>query len=132
MVKRNCIIFITLFFWNTVIVFGQKDTNIVREELIFSVDAMPFYKGGEKELIKFLKCQIQYPPSAISQKITGIVYIECLVDTTGITLNHTVLKGIRQDLDEEALRVARLVKFEEGARLGRKHVKVRYTIPVKF
>lgn len=132
MVSRKSIIVLVLFFVGIGVAFSQKDSVAIGEDLVFSVDAMPVYRGGEKELSKFIKSQINYPASAVNQKIEGFVYIECLVDSAGVTSDHKVLKGIREDLDQEALRVARLVRFETGAKKGGKHVRVKYTVPVKF
>lgn len=47
-------------------------------------------------------------------------------------MNHKVLTGIRKDLNDEALRVVKLVNFEKPAMQSGKPIKVKYTIPVVF
>ena len=93
---------------------------------------MPEYKGGIKALMKFIKKNINYPKTAINENLEGTVYVECLVDTNGITYNHKIIKGISKELDYEALRVAKIIKFDKPAMQNGKPVVVKYLIPIKF
>ena len=54
------------------------------------------------------------------------------VDTLGKTFDHRVVKGIRYDLDEEALRVAKLIQFETPAFQRGKPVFIEYSVPFVF
>jgi TonB family protein len=121
-----------IFILKSFISLCQNDTGIAFEGTIVKVENMPVYKGGEKELIKFIKENLKYPSTGISQKIQGLVYIEFFVDSVGVTSKHAVLRGIREDFDYEAIRVARLIKFSDGAKSNGKYVNVRYVIPIKF
>ena len=60
------------------------------------------------------------------------VYVQFLVDTMGVTHQHKVLKGVNQQLDEEALRVCRLIKFDHPAMRTGKPVETYYTVPIRF
>lgn len=84
------------------------------------------YKG---DLIHFIQTNIQYPSSAVRDSVQGRVNI----DTVGNTFNHRILKdGIREDLNQEALRVTRLIKFETPAFQKDKPVVINYVVPVVF
>jgi len=97
--------------------------------LITIVESMPEFNGDLKE---FINQNTVFPESAIQDSIEGTVYILFWVDIDGKTTDHEVIRGIRDDLDEEALRVARLILFEKAAMQRGKPVKVSFTIPVKF
>ena len=59
--------------------------------------------------------------------------VQFAIDTLGQTHEHHVIKSIHEDLDKEALRVARLIKFDVPARQRAKAVRVNYyVIPVDF
>lgn len=60
------------------------------------------------------------------------MYVEFYIDTVGFTFDHRVLRGKRDDLDEEALRVTRLIKFDHPAKQRGKPIIVQYMVPVKF
>lgn len=107
----------------------QKDTL---SEIVFAVDEMPYFKGGVGEFIKFRKTNLKYPKTALNDSIEGIVHVSFLVDTLGKTIDHRVVKGVRCDLDEEALRVARLIQFETPAFQRGKPVFIEYSVPFVF
>ncbi|HOW20834.1 MAG TPA: energy transducer TonB, partial [Tenuifilaceae bacterium] len=52
--------------------------------------------------------------------------------TSGLTINHKVAKGIREDLNNEALRVAKLIKFDRPALQKGRPIEVEYTVPIVF
>lgn len=60
------------------------------------------------------------------------MFVSCWVEPSGRTVDHQVTKGIREDLDEEALRVARSMYFNKPAMQNGKPIKVRYNIPIEF
>jgi TonB family protein len=115
-------------------VFSQVDSSVLPEEeqLISALESMPEYRGGVSKLSEFLRNKIKYPKSAKEDEIKGIVYVKCYVDTTGSTTDHQLIRGIREDLDNEALRVAKLIKFDKPAMQRGKPMKVIYCIPVEF
>lgn len=89
----------------------------------------PVFKGDLKQ---FIQGNIQYPATALRDSVAGRVIVGFLIDTLGITKNHKVLKGIRNDLDTEALRIARLIKFDSPAMQYHKVIRVEYQVPVDF
>lgn len=63
---------------------------------------------------------------------TETVYVRFLVDTLGATHQHKVMKGVNPQLDEEALRVCRLIRFDNPAMQGGKPAETFYTVPIRF
>ena len=109
----------------TLIGFSQNE-NLIES---FSVESMPIFEG---RLEKFIEKHTQYPMSALKDSIEGRVFISFWVVSLGNTSEHTLVLGIREDLNQEALRVAKLIKFSKSAMQKGKPVKVKYTLPIDF
>ena len=87
----------------------------------------PTYNG---DIAKFIQKNTNYPESAIINKIEGVVWMEFDIDTVGNTLNHRIKYGIRDDFNEEALRVVKLLKFNPTSEINNSFNN--YVVPVKF
>lgn len=118
------VVFITNIAYAQVV--EQSDST---EWLIMIVSEEPSYNG---DLIDFIQSKIQYPEQAVKEAIAGTVVISFWIDTTGITYNHKIIKGVREDLNEEALRVSRLIKFDKPAYQKNKPIRINYTVPIEF
>lgn len=129
MVKKTLIVF-TILIKFIGICYAQIEENdsIVRTGL-FVVEKMPIFDG---ELNDFIKDNINYPRSALLDSIEGTVFIYCRVDTLGKTIKHEIYKGIREDINQEAIRVARLVSFKKPAMNKNRPVVINYIIPIIF
>ncbi|MFR0835655.1 MAG: energy transducer TonB [Barnesiella sp.] len=80
----------------------------------------------------FFRKNLTYPVSALRDSVEGMVVIQFIVETDGCLTYKKIVKGIRKDLDDEALRMlAYMPKWESGEQDGRK-VRVRYTLPILF
>ena len=101
------------------------------DDLILCLQNMPMYFRGS--LRDVITSNLTYPRSAVLDSLEGTVYIAFVIDINGITKNHWVLRGVRFDLDQEALRVTRLIKFDKPAmQASGRPVSVLYFCPVKF
>jgi TonB family protein len=90
------------------------------------------YAYGDYELISFIAAHLRYPINAVRNGVTGRVLVNVLIDAEGKAREVTLLRGIEESLDEEALRVVSLIndwlpKIENGV-----PVESVYTIPVSF
>jgi TonB family protein len=72
----------------------------------------PFYQGGNKAMIKFIHDELKYPPEAEKKNIEGIVIVKINIDMYGKVVDVEIKKGIGFGCDEEALRLAKLLKFQ--------------------
>jgi len=110
--------------------YGQtKDTLANDESLVMYIENPPQFKG---DLRTFIQQQVNYPETMKIDSIDCKVFVTFWVDTIGKTVEHKVAKGIREDVNNEALRVARLIKFEKPAMQRGKPIRVSYTVPVVF
>ena len=90
-------------------------------------------RNSEIELQKFLNNNIKFPETAVFDEIDGKVIIQYTVTQTGEIKNAKVVKKLRPDFDDEALRVINLLpKYERPGMQNGKPVDVIMTIPVIF
>lgn len=99
------------------------------------VESMPEFRAGgdsNKRLMEFIAKNIQYLETALNDSIEGRVVTQFWIDTSGNTDSHKIIRGLREDLDNEALRVAKLLKFEVPAIQREKPVRIMFTLPFVF
>jgi len=96
------------------------------------VQKMPQYPGGELELRKFLAINIKYPHEARQAGISGKVFVKFVVNKEGSVDNVSIARGVHSSLDDESVRVVKLLSdWEPGEQDGEK-VNVWYTVPINF
>jgi periplasmic protein TonB len=88
-------------------------------------------RKGYENFYKQLRDNLKYPAKARRMNTQGRVYIQFVVDDKGELSNISVLKGIGDGCDEEAIRVLGLTKWNPGKQRG-KPVKVRMVLPIIF
>lgn len=110
-----------------------KAKDSVGDGPVFTVvEKMPEFPGGQQALYSFIGQNVSYPRFCQDQSTEGIVYISFVVDKDGSVIDACVLRGTDPLLDQEALRVIRLMpQWSPGEQRG-KTVKVSYILPVKF
>ena len=86
----------------------------------------------ENKLYEFINSEIRYPKTAREDGIAGIVWVQFWVDTNGFTLEHRIIQSVRQDLDDEVLRIAKLIKYDIPAKNNGKSVGACLTFPFSF
>jgi TonB family protein len=117
---------------NELMVVGYGD-GTPGDKVFDVVEVMPEYPdGGMKGMMEFVSKNIKYPVNAVKNRIEGRVVIQFVVEKDGSITNEKVIKGVNPELDEEALRVYRLMpKWKPGMQRG-KAVRVKYTSPILF
>ena len=124
------IYFILLLSISCQFIYGQKnDTTLYYDHSGFIDWSSPVFKG---DLASFIKERLKYPVMESSTFLEGTVVISYWVDTSGNTIFHKVIRGLAKDYDEEALRVARLIRYEKPAIRYGKPIIVRRIVPIKF
>jgi len=132
----------------TITFFGQsQDTtsylkidefNELEEEIDTSLSyfddnlAKPTFPGGNNRIEEIIGTNSKYPIKALIDKIGGNVFVEFTVDTFGNTTNINVIKGIRDDLNNEAIRLVDLLDgWDFDTSYYAKH-NTKFTIPIRF
>ena len=104
----------------------------VPEEVLDVVEVMPEFDGGMEALYAYLSSNIQYPEQAKQDGVQGRVIVRFVVESDGSVTNAEVLRGIREDCDQEALRVVQAMpKWKAGMQEG-KPVAVHFNLPITF
>lgn len=94
---------------------------------------MPQYVGGMDALVAFLVKNIQYPEKAKKDTVTGVVYVNFIVETDGAVSHVKITRGIGSGCDEEAVRVVSMMpKWKPGSEKDGKPVRVAFALPIKF
>jgi len=81
----------------------RKDKHFIKK---------PIYPGGRDALKKFIGANLKYPAEALEKKIEGTVSLKYTVDYKGYVIESHVISSLGHGCDEEALRLAKLLKFE--------------------
>jgi protein TonB len=89
--------------------------------MIFSLTHQdPQFRGGRRALEKYLQDNIQYPTQALKDSVEGRVVVQFVIDSLGYVGETKVLRSVREDLDQEALRVVKsLPRFSSGRENGK-------------
>lgn len=140
----------TLFFLTISILFGQnsfaqnnlneppapidpKSIDTTKGTIFKVVDQMPEYPGGEQALYKYLSETISYPDTATKKGIEGLVKVKFVVDEYGsIDDVKTTNNPIGYGLEQEAMRVIKMMPPWKPGKNDGKPVKVYFQIPIRF
>lgn len=96
------------------------------------VEDMPSFPGGDAALLKYIAQNVEYPPIAKENGITGVVYVSYIVGKDGKVRDVKVVRGADPFLDKEAIRVVKTLSgYKPGKQRG-KPVPVQFTIPIRF
>ncbi|MGB0840246.1 MAG: energy transducer TonB [Chitinophagales bacterium] len=114
----------------------DTSSSVVEEDLLINVvEIMPEFPGGQKQLLKWIKTELKYPPMARKNSIEGMVYIGFTVMEDGSIQNVHVKRGLPNGgagCDAEAMRlVNKMPKWIPGTQMG-KVIPIAYTLPFRF
>jgi len=102
-------------------------------EVFYIVEDMPKFQGGDlSEFRNYIQGKIEYPPLAMENGISGIVYVNFVVNKKGEISTIDIIRGVDTSLDNEVLRALKAApKWTPGMQRG-KPVNVTMSMPVKF
>lgn len=99
---------------------------------VITAEIMPAYEGGMEALMKYVKRNLRYPSPARRMGIDGTVYVSFVVNGDGTVSHVSVLRGIHQACDDEAMRVIASLPGWIGGKQGGLPVNVKMVLPIKF
>lgn len=126
--ENNYNFFFPFFSLTVHLAIGQTDSL----EIPISNEVRPKFRNGENDLFKILSDSLVYPKNAKHDRIGGKVLVQFTVDTLGNATNVKVAQGIREDLDQEAIRVIKLLNGWSPALKNGKKVSVDFNFPIYF
>ena len=96
------------------------------------VDQLPVFQGGMSALLKWLTLNLRYPERAKVAKVSGKVMVAFIVNTDGSVDDVRLIQRVNIDLDNEALRVARMMPKWEPGKSGGKPCRTLVHLPIVF
>lgn len=101
---------------------------------ISEIYQQPLFEGGDVNTFsRWVNQQLRYPKKCHDEKIQGRVTLQFTIDEVGKVCNVKVLKGVCEELDNEALRVVKKSPLWTPARMeSGVAVPVTYTFPIIF
>jgi len=107
--------------------------NTGKGEIFTFVEQPPQFPGGEEALAKYLSKNIRYPKTAQEKNISGVVYVQYVIDQDGnVTDVHSVGKNLGFGLNEEAVRVVKGMPQWAPGMQNKRRVSVQYNLPIRF
>ena len=90
------------------------------------------YPGGESELAIFLEKNNLYNTTKYNESIDGTVTLKLLIDSNGRVVSTNVLRRVGLGIDDEAIRLAGLLKFIPAKDSAGKKISSDYILKVIF
>ena len=115
------------------VIYEEDEQEYEEEEVYFIVEDMPKFKSGDLNNFRmYIQENLQYPDSAAAKGISGKVFVQFVVNSTGYVKNVKIVRSADPYLDAEALRVIKSSpKWVPGKQRG-KPVNVQFTFPIVF
>jgi TonB family protein len=101
-------------------------------EVYTVVESNPEYPGGNQAMMKYINAELKYPKKSRRKKIEGAVFVQFTVEKDGTLDDLLVVKGINEEMDNEALRVVKGMPGWKPATSNKKPVKARFVLPIKY
>jgi TonB family protein len=95
-------------------------------------EELPTFPGGDAAYRAYIRQNAHYPETSLAKHASGTVYVSFVVDELGRVTDAAILKGCEEGLDQEALRLIRLMPWWSPGRVAGKAVRVVRTLPVPF
>ncbi|MFM1932999.1 MAG: hypothetical protein RL226_2302 [Bacteroidota bacterium] len=124
--------------------FPTEEPVAVQDSVFQIVNDVPVFQGcsevssDERQqcsisgVMKFLAKNTIYPEQAKEEGLEGTVYVRMLVLKDGSVSDVRVLRGVNPILDQEAIRVVSMLKYDQPAMMNGKPVIFEQNIPIKF
>lgn len=94
------------------------------------VEEMPQFQGESVE--QWIAKNVKYPQEAMEKNIQGKVFVQFVVEKDGSVSNVTIVRGQDSLLNDETLRVIKLMPPWKPGKQHGAPVRVSYTLPINF
>lgn len=96
------------------------------------VDRQPRFPGGDNAMISFINNERRYPKQAYHEGIEGRVLCSFIVNEDGSISHISVLRGVEESLNREAVRIISRMPAWEAGTIGDTPVPVYCILPIPF
>ena len=101
-------------------------------EFTYFGNIAPQYLGGSVAINNLITKNLKYPEKAKTERIGGKLDVYFVIDTFGKISNIKVLNNISKEIDEEGIRLIKLLDSWVPATRFNTNTTVAYTIPILF
>jgi len=102
------------------------------DDIVFAVEEMPEFPGGDEARVSFFKENIKLPNNWPPDSITGKVFIGFLVDVDGNIKYPCILRGLDPILDSIAIAAIKKMPKWIPAKQKGGPVRMQFNLPIKF
>ena len=116
-------------------VFSQNENVVERTVVDIQnevVEEQAVFPGGEDALYKWVYSNLKYPKKAKKNRVEGDVAIKFTVEKNGTVSEVEILKGTDPLLDEEALRIVKMMPKWQAAKQNGAIVRGQYVMIIQF
>lgn len=93
---------------------------------------MPAFRGGIEALRGFIEKKIEYPEKAYRTGREGVVFVRFTVNEKGEITNPSIIRGDREDFNQEALRIIASFPPWIPGRIDDKPSPIEVSLPIEF
>ena len=105
----------------------------VNDEPVYdTTEVQASFPGGQAAMMEWLGNNLRYPDEAFKNGIQGRVVVQMIIEEDGTITSPTVVQGVNEILDKEALRVVSSLPKWEPAMIDGKPVRSKSTLPIVF
>jgi len=93
---------------------------------------MPEFLASQSALSKFIEQNLQYPRTSLKNGVQGTVIVGFIVNEDSSLSNFHIRNGINKEIDDEALRVTKMIRRIAPGSINNQNVKVILSFPIRF
>ncbi len=99
-----------------------------------AVEKFAQFPGGGDKFFEYIKREVQYPPDALKDSLSGEVHVEFIVASNGEILPESVkiVKSLSSSCDAEAIRIIRKAPKWTSGSSKTAAIEQKITFPVVF
>lgn len=98
----------------------------------FEFEVSPEFPNGLNALYQFLAKKLNYPINARENGIQGTVYVSFYVEKIGDISNIKIQSGVTKELDDEAIRVVKMMPYWKPGMIDGEIERVKLVLPLSF
>ncbi|MBQ9076774.1 MAG: TonB family protein [Muribaculaceae bacterium] len=111
---------------------GRHQTSAVEVYEYDYVDFQPHFPGGECAMMRYINSSRRYPAEAYARGIEGRVMCGFIVNPDGLISHVSVIKGVEESLNREAVRLINEMPRWVAGKIGHCAVPVYCVLPIAF
>lgn len=108
------------------------DAKSVADKIVENPDIDPMFGGGSYGMSNFIMQNMNYPQESIDRKAEGLVVWTFIVEKDGTMNNFEIIHRADSALDQEALRIIKLMPPWRPAKYNGEFVRAKTYVPMLF